>query len=420
MASILEDMSQDQNTTAAPSGFLVHYWPSAVASLVLLIAALLLPNNVWAVFSLLLLNSAVWAFNAMRVSSLAAARAVTASAHTSNAASDLDQEISMLLDDISNIVSEELLRANTELSRVKGLIQDAIQQLNNSFHGLNQQAQAQEQEVYAIMGKLTNDGDNIGEDLMFSGFAAETNKTLNYFVENILSVSQQSMEMVHNVDDISSNMDEIHELLNDVTGIADQTNLLALNAAIEAARAGEYGRGFAVVADEVRKLSTDSTRTSDQIRDVLKKSRSNIEEAVSQVGAMASKDMSVAMESKVRVNTMMEEMEQLNQVIAEKMTTVQAISGDINNEVGVAVRALQFEDMVTQLVQHVEETCTHLGPFVHELSVAYQSVSSGDDRTLGKVASLRQQIQDLRVQHCASAHQSVAQESMSEGEVELF
>ncbi len=62
-----------------------------------------------------------------------------------------------------------------------------------------------------------------------------------------------------------------------IEAIAKQTKLLALNAAIEAARAGEHGRGFAVVADEVGRLATETAQQTNQIRDTVSRTRSQME-----------------------------------------------------------------------------------------------------------------------------------------------
>ncbi|WP_079504333.1 methyl-accepting chemotaxis protein [Mesobacillus jeotgali] len=85
------------------------------------------------------------------------------------------------------------------------------------------------------------------------------------------------MESIHHsveaadkgINSLASTASKIGNITGLINEIAGQTNLLALNAAIEAARAGEHGKGFAVVAEEVRKLAEQSSKSANQIQDLI-------------------------------------------------------------------------------------------------------------------------------------------------------
>jgi methyl-accepting chemotaxis protein len=309
----------------------------------------------------------------------------------------------------------------TKLVQVQGLVADAVMTLNESFtdmHRHSREGQALVQSLTERMQTLVSGPDD--EQLGMEEVISETATVLAHFTELIIDMSKGSLEVVNKIDEISGQTDAIVSLLGGIRSIADQTNLLALNASIEAARAGDVGRGFAVVADEVRSLAQHSNEFSDKIAEQVTRAKATVEQAQEIVGRIASRDMSRAISTKGRIDDMLAGLKGFNQHLGNSLDEVARITERMDESVGSAVRSLQFEDIVRQGVEHVQNNLTRLKEMNEALQHARLSDQSRGAVYTGVLEQTSERIIELRGQWELNNHNPVRQESMSEGDVELF
>ncbi len=339
-------------------------------------------------------------------------------------------------DEVLELVALLLERSSasirSEIQQARTVVADAIGNLCASFDELRDQTRSQETILLDLIHNMNGTDQNAdsiegGDDedvdeattpsTSFGRFVTEIEHTLRFFVDQMLSVSTESMTMVHHVDDLSCNMDDVVALLKHVDGIVSKTNFLALNAHIEAARAGEAGRAFEIVADEVRGLSRESSHFSKEIRRVVEESKRGIEEAREKVGEIASQDMTQALSSQSRVRDMLEDIAQLNHKVTETIGTVQDIANGVAQNVAVAVRSLQFEDIVVQLLDESDHRLSILESLQQDINAARKQIAHGEGRS--SMAWLKERLVDMH-QRVDATKVKVTQSSVDEGSVELF
>lgn len=323
------------------------------------------------------------------------------------------------------LVRTELDQLTSDIVRLNHLVSDANTGLSESFQGLSRESEHQKNMLIDLISEMSgsNDGDKEERSAGMSAFINKAEATLYYFVDTIIGTSKESMRLVYDLDDMSQQFNQVFKLLSDIKSISDQTNLLALNASIEAARAGEYGRGFAVVAEEVRALSRHSEQFSEKINRVVKETTIGIKNARDRVSEIASKDMKVMLESKQKVSDTMHNINVLHDTASKKLNEVSAIAHEIDIKVALAVTSLQYEDIVTQLVGHIEQRISSISKTLVDIDTAYRvERDDGDNPRLlaEKIEIIKADIRDTIDVIKNLKHNPVKQESMAVGDIDLF
>jgi methyl-accepting chemotaxis protein len=279
---------------------------------------------------------------------------------------------------------------------------------------MNAHIQAQRDLAISIVNAITSQ-EHGPDGISFAEFVLDTSKTMEAFVDNTVNTSKIAMSLVETMETIDNEVKAILSILGEIEAIAKQTNLLALNAAIEAARAGEAGRGFAVVADEVRALSQRTNQFSREIRSHMDGVSGSLSVAHESIYSVASMDMNFALQSKLRVQSTMTRIGEINVTMADSAQQIDTHANQVAIGVNAAVTALQFQDMSSQLIGHAQSRITNVDDLVKQLSGnVQQSAQLADGMNQARTWIREHSNREVQRGH------PVKQESMSSGDIELF
>jgi len=164
---------------------------------------------------------------------------------------------------------------------------------------------------------------------------------------------------------------ELKEMAEEVAKISQQSNLLALNAAIEAARSGEHGRGFAVVANEFRVLSGQSGETGRRIAGNVRIISNAIVETCSVVHEAVQQQDDAMLTAQGTIHEVLTDFQVLTDALLRSSALLKNESIGIKSEISDSLVQLQFQDRVSQIMNHVKDNIERLPGFMQQQQQQY-------------------------------------------------
>lgn len=268
--------------------------------------------------------------------------------------------------------------------------------------------------IAELNASQNNDEQDYSIDALLKGSKAILNGVMN----ELSALNEAETNMIDEVRQLSNYTDQLDTMAGDVRSVADNINLLSLNAAIEAARAGEHGRGFAVVADEVRNLAQTSAETGARISKTVNEINSAMSVTLKSAEATSKTDGESIRNSESYIEKVLEDIENTLNSFKANADILTEGNEQVQVEIYSVLTALQFQDRVSQMLEHAEHNLKDLYDVVDnqkQLSLAERAPDSIQVDEIMEKMELRYTMPEELLHHQAS----ISGEEVVHAEVEV-
>ena len=311
----------------------------------------------------------------------------------------------LLLSDISNMSQqmqsgmEDIYGKVENLNSASKLTKDAMSEVGSGTTETANAVQTQMQQTEAIQQKVemvSSVAERINQSMQQTLQVLESaGKDMDVLVSQVDHSVEKGDSVAGQLETLDKYIEEMHSIVELISGITSQTSLLALNASIEAARAGEAGRGFSVVATEISGMATQTKEATVHITELIEKM--NLRNSTPQI-----ENISNAISEVVSVVR-----EMIGAINEEKQST----ENTANNFSDIQSNTLDIQSNMEQLNSNIEELKTANEQIVHSIETisaiseevsahANETMSAQEDNSdvLNKITDRMQQLIELTKQ----------------------
>ncbi len=323
---------------------------------------------------------------------------------------ELQGTITSVLNDVESGVTDELGAIRKQTDQIQHLLKDAIAALHESFESLDGDAS----ELMSMMSTLMMEavGQNNGDPKSLNIFQRtdHAGKILAQLVEMIMQSSRNDLRELEYMGEIRIPMDRL------VKGM--QTSGKLLN------RLDKMASGGVVDRNQLKRLAGEARAEHEACAEAVDEAMQPFSKLHKLVVKAASREMNEVFKSKSSVEDIIKHFNSINDLISSCRSDVSALNANMRKDLGAAVRALQFEDIVSQSLGHTELHMDRMEGFARIL--ARNASGMDKDRMeniegyTNRLKLLRDEVATYRKNLLLEETNPVSQQNMDEGDVELF
>lgn len=302
--------------------------------------------------------------------------------HRMNELENVMLEYQLLSDQAMDYAENQFSILEQDMERARQTIRDAVGTLTVSLTGLSMQSYDQRHMLKSLVDEMLQmTGSDTNRDQDHTGlqrFFDQTHLLITEFVDKMSELKESSTAIAVSFNQMQGKILGIADSLDGVTKLTRQTDMLALNAAIEASRAGSAGRGFGVVADEVRTLAARTREFNDEIRLTLADIMESQQEVSLRLTQASLTDLSLAERSRLNVAELGNELLDITAKARGYSGQITEVTEQIQQLAQEGVIAMQFEDIVTQMMNQIAQDTLSVGEYLHSFLQLHQDRDQDD------------------------------------------
>lgn len=271
-------------------------------------------------------------------------------------------------------------RMSLQLKETAKQIEDSVVEVCQSFQGIAERAKAT---VSKSTDFLVQD-DSVGGKKSFESMLQSCGDTMVQVMAFSAETSGLAHHAIKRIEQMEKASLAITSSLLKLEHLATGNKILALNARIEAAHSGSLGAGFAAVAVELSAQTLKSQELTAEVGDLATSLRSFATLALEDLRRMSTRDKERSEQCRREVDESMNELHSAHHDMKATLSAMTSEGALLANDIGRAVRGMQFQDRTNQRITHVIEDLDslqgklekHLGTVSNDAPIADEDFSA--------------------------------------------